>query len=151
MKLEDINLLYQKFEETIQENYLEESDKLTLLSSKIEEIEWIKNSVIYIDEFSGFTYPEYMVIKQLVKYAKEVNITICIDEYSNYSNPDTDIFYTNKQTLEKLISNVKEENLKIEKPIYLQEPKKFKTEELIQLEKIYQEIYPQNTPKMWKT
>ena len=135
MKLEDINLLYQKFEETIQENYLEESDKLTLLSSKIEEIEWVKNSVIYIDEFSGFTYPEYMVIKQLVKYAKEVNITICIDEYSNYSNPDTDIFYTNKQTLEKLISNVKEENLKIEKPIYLQEPKKFKTEELIQLEK----------------
>lgn len=133
-KLEDINLLYQKFQEVIQDNYLEESDKLEILSSRIEEIEWLKNSIIYMDEFSGFTYPEYQVIKKLVKYAKEVNITICIDEYTVNTNPDTDIFYTNKQTLEKLINNIKEENLKIEKPIFLDKTEKFKNDELIKVE-----------------
>ena len=42
---------------------------------------------------------EYEVIKKLIEQAKQVNITMCIDDLDISTNPDTDIFYSNKQTL----------------------------------------------------
>ena len=69
-KLEDIRLIYQNYEEQISQNYIEETDLLDFLAKNIESLSWIKNSIIYIDEFSGYTAQEYEVIKQFIKYAK---------------------------------------------------------------------------------
>ena len=52
------------------------------------------------------TYSEYQVIKELIKYAKQVNITITIDNIEKALAPDS-IFYANKITLEKLENIVK--------------------------------------------
>ena len=51
------------------------------------------NSYIYIDEFSGFTRQEYNVIKELLKKAKEIDITICSDGINIEKQPEEDIFY----------------------------------------------------------
>ena len=44
----------------------------------------------------------YQVIKGLIKHAKQVNITITVDNLEQTLNPDTDIFYANKITVKKL-------------------------------------------------
>lgn len=136
-KLEDIKLVYENFENQISEKYIEETDLLTILSKNIKDVDFIKNSIIYIDEFSGFTSQEYEVIKELIKYAKQVNITICIDELDFNTNPDIDVFYSNKKTLRKIINLVNQEKLKLEDPIKLEEQYRFKNNELRHLEKIY--------------
>lgn len=134
-KLKDMILLYKSFENQIANEYLDESDLLSLLSQNLEETDFIKESVIYIDEFSGFTDPEYQVLKKLIVLAKQVNLCICIDAMEPSYLPDTDIFYSNKITLAKLMQFVKEENLSLEEPIFLADPFRFKKEELTFLEK----------------
>lgn len=133
-KLQDIAIIYEQYDAKIQANYIDEADELTILAQNIEKIEWIKNSVIYIDEFAGFTYPEYQVIKELIKHSKQVNITITTDTLEKPQNPDTDIFYANKLTVKRLIDMAKENDLKIEAPIHLEAQPRFKTEELKHLE-----------------
>ena len=138
-KLSDMLMIYKDFEEKIQGEYIEETDLLTILANELKEVEWIKDSVIYIDEFSGFTYQEYEVIKELIRLAKQVNITLCIDELNYAINPDTDIYYSNKVTLTKLLHLVEENNLKLEEPVELKEKYRYKTPELKHLsDNLYQ-------------
>ena len=133
-KLQDISIIYEQYDEQIKQSYIDEADELTILAQNIEKIEWLKNSIIYIDEFAGFTYSEYHVIKELIKYAKQVNITITVDDLGKTLNPDTDIFYANKITVKKLQEIVEQNELKQEKPIKLTEIKRFKTSELKYIE-----------------
>lgn len=133
-KLQDISIIYEQYDEQIKQSYIDEADELTILAQNIEKIEWLKNSIIYIDEFAGFTYSEYHVIKELIKYAKQVNITITVDDLGKTLNPDTDIFYANKITVKKLQKIVEQNELKQEKPIKLTEIKRFKTSELKYIE-----------------
>lgn len=106
-KLKDINLIYNLYEENLKNNYIDEDDILTILSEKIEQSEMFKNTLIYIDEFAGFTTQEYMLIQSLLKIAKEVNVTICTDSIEEPNLPETDIFYSNKVTAKKLIECAK--------------------------------------------
>lgn len=129
-KLEDMTIIYQKFEERIVNKYIEETELLTILAKNIGKTDLIKNSIIYLDEFTGFTKQEYEVIKEFIKQAKQVNITICTDDLNINTNPDTDIFYSNKTTISKIWNMVNENNFKFEKPIHLKQQYRFKIEEL---------------------
>ncbi|MBQ3414765.1 MAG: exodeoxyribonuclease V subunit gamma [Clostridia bacterium] len=133
-KLNDINLVFKEFEKRIEDSYIEETDLLNLLLNAIEESNLVKESVIYIDEFQGFTYQEYKIIAKLVKLAKQVTITMCTDNMVLNFEPDTDVFYSNKLTLEKLVKLTKDYNLKQEKSVELLKKYRFKNEELIHLE-----------------
>ena len=146
-KLKDTELLYTEFEKLLQSNYIEEIDKIDILSQNIDKLEWLKNSLIYIDEFSGFTYQEYMVIKGLVKVAKQVTMTICADELKITNSKDADIFYSNKITASNIKELLERENLKIEKPIFLNNSYRFKKPELKHLE---ENLYAKKSTKYAK-
>ena len=132
-KLKDIILIYEKFENKIENNYIDETDLLTILSENIDKIDLLKNSEVYIDEFAGFTEQEYQTIKKIIKIANNVTITFCTDNLSLVTDPNTDIFYPNKITYNKIISLV-EKNEKIE-TINLEKLHRFKNEELGYIEK----------------
>ncbi len=134
-KLNDINLIYSLYEENLKNNYIDEDDVLTILSTKIEQSEMFKDSIIYIDEFAGFTKQEYNLIESLLKIANEVNVTICADTIQKAQNMDTDIFYSNKVTAEKLIQCATNVGAEILEPVELTSTNRFKNEELKHLEK----------------
>lgn len=129
-KLSDMLLVYEKFQEQIEGKYIEETDLLAILANKIEETDFLKDAIIYFDEFAGFTKQEYQVIEKFVKLAKQVNITICTDDLNINTNPDTDIFYSNKVTIGKIWSMVNENDFSLEEPVHLKEPYRFKSREL---------------------
>ena len=129
-KLLDMSIIYENFQNKIYDSYIEETDLLTILAGYIEDCEFLKDSIIYIDEFAGFTYQEYEVIKKLILVAKQVNITLSIDNMDLNTNPDIDIYYSNKITLSKILNLVEENNFEMEKPIVLEKQYRFKTKEL---------------------
>lgn len=138
-KLQDIYTVYEKFEEQISGKYIDETDLLTILAENIDKTEMFNNYLIYIDEFSGFTSQEYEIIKKLIEIAKQVTITICTDELHNIKNADTDIFYSNQITINKILEIAKEN--KVEE-INLKNTYRFKTQELQHLERnIYENRY----------
>ncbi len=138
-KLKDMLIIYENFEKKLYGNYIEETDLLTMLVQNVEKTDIIKDSLIYVDEFSGFTHQEYEVLKELIRIAKQVTITICADDLNQSINPNNDIFYSNKITISKILNLLKENDLKLEESVYLKETPRFKTNELQHLEKnIYQ-------------
>lgn len=137
-KLKDVQLIYNLYEESLKDKYTDEDDILTILADKIEKSDMFKDSIIYIDEFAGFTKQEYELITSLIKIADTVNITICSDTINNPDNPNTDIFYYNKITAQKLIECAKKANVKVLSHINLKNVYRFKSEELYHLE---QNIY----------
>lgn len=132
IKLQDLILIYEKFNSIIENKYIDETDLLTKLAENIDKINIFKNSIIYIDEFVGYTKQELEIIKKLFKIAKNVTITFCINNLELNSNPDTDIFYPNKITLSKILKLLNnDEKIEI---INLDKLNRFKNEELIYLE-----------------
>ena len=138
LKLEDVNRIYKIYQETIKNSYIDEDDILTILANQIEKSTVLDDSIIYIDEFVGFTTQEYKVIEEILKKAKKVTFTVCTDELNEKGLPENDVFYTNKQTIKKLLKHAKNINNKIEEPLKLENTYRFKTEELKVLE---QNIY----------
>lgn len=134
LKLNDMITMYEEFEKSIQDKFLDENDVLDILNTQILESNQFKNTTIYIDEFVGFTTQEYEIIAKLMQLAKEVNVTICTDNLLQQEDADKDIFYANKNTGIKLINLAKEYGIEIEDDVKLTELHRFKNEELKHLE-----------------
>lgn len=118
-KLQDVANIYELYANTINNNYIDENDSLTLLADKLEQSEEFKNCDIYIDEFVGFTTQEYEILRKLMKQSHKINITICADNLNENTNPDVDVFYANKKTANRILEIAKQEKVEIEEPICL--------------------------------
>ena len=134
-KMNDMKIVFSKFEETIQNKYIDENDVLTILANQLPETNIFENTLIYIDEFVGFTKQEYDIIKILLNMASQVTINVCTDSLEESNSPDTDIFYANKQTVQKIKDVAKEANVKMDKPVFMEKVWRFKNDELKHIEK----------------
>ena len=134
-KLNDIYTVYSKFQERITDNYIDENDSLTILAQQLSATDMFKNTEIYIDEFVGFTKQEYDIIEKLLQVARSVVITVSSDGMYKDKEASSDIFYSNKETIEKLLKLAKSLKVKIEEPIFLDKILRFKSEELKHLER----------------
>lgn len=134
-KMADMRNVYNKFEETIKNRYIDENDVLTILSEQLPKTNIFENTLIYIDEFVGFTKQEYDIISILLQQAARVSINVCTDSLEESTSPDTDIFYANKLTVKKILETAKNVNAKIENPVFMDNIHRFETEELEFLEK----------------
>lgn len=149
-KLNEINLIYKIYEENIKNKFIDEEDILTKLAEKIPESKMFDNSIVYIDEFAGFTKQEYNIVEKIIEKAKQVNITICADNLEENTNKESDIFYFNKQFAKLLTDCGQNVDKKQEKSILLKNKYRFKNIELKHLEEnIYNNSYNifKNEPK----
>lgn len=137
LKLSDMLQVYKAYEKALSKKFIDEDDKLTRLSKLIVESTLFDNSLVFVDEFAGFTAQEYEILKQIMKKARKVIITSCMDE-----KKVEDIFRPNKQVIDKIINLAKETNIEIEKPVILENNYRFKSKELAHIEKnIYANKY----------
>ena len=134
-KLNDIYTVYSKFQERITNNYIDENDSLTLLEEQLDSTNMFDNTEIYIDEFVGFTKQEYAIIEKLLKVANKVTITVTTDSLDREKEASSDIFFSNKETAEKILKIVHNINkIKVEPPVFLDKIQRFKSEELKHIE-----------------
>ena len=133
-KIRDMLNVYEKYVDEISSEYIDENDSLTILTDQLNLTHEFDNVDIYIDEFVGFTHQEYEILRKLLVKAHEVNITVCTDDTNLSVSPDTDVFYANKLTLDKIYFVAKQEGVKIERPIFLDNSYRFKSQELKHLE-----------------
>lgn len=125
-KLEDIELIYNRFEELIKDRYIDSDDDLTFLASKLETSDIYNGAEIWFDEFSTFTPQQYEVIKILLKKAKRVNITLCANCGGSEEVENTDVFSTIKNTERKLLKLCAENNISYDKPVDLAETRGYR-------------------------
>jgi len=120
-KIRELSIIYEAFNEEMNEGYIDGDDKLTLLGKKLLENDIYTNSEVWIDEFSTFTPQQLEIIRLLARRCKRVNITLCMDnrDNSNGNQDITDVFNTIKNTENKILKIMKENNISYDKPINL--------------------------------
>ncbi len=106
MKLHDLALIYERFEERISNNYIDIDSRLTVLSSLIKKSQMLKNAKIWIDEFDNFTPQEFSIIEELEKVAN-VTVAITLDK-------ESELFSLNLKTINKLKKFANVEEVKLE-------------------------------------
>ena len=104
-KLKDIRLLYEGFQDYLRERYITKEELLDVLNSQVKESELLKNSVVVLDGFTGFTPVQNRLILELMRCCKEVWVTVTMDERENpyaYKHP-YQLFGLSKQMITTLV------------------------------------------------
>lgn len=133
LKLQDIDIIYKAYENKINDKFIDENDSMNILRQNLQYTDMFNDSMIYIDDFAGFTSQEYGVFEELLKSAREITVTACIDDLEKPTKLEDDIFYFNKKFARKLLDIAKKHNAEISK-INLDKLHRFKNNELIILE-----------------
>ena len=79
LKLKDVSKIYKEFEEKLHENYVDSQDMLKALADKLDICDYFNGAYIYVDEYTGFTPNQYRALKSIFHKAKEVCISLTVD------------------------------------------------------------------------
>ncbi len=102
-KLNDIVVLYNGFNKTIDGRYNDFEDMLAIAAQKIMSADWLKNCEIWIDGFVFFNPQEMNILKALFKISADIHVTLCIDDLKSGNNGDeTSIFYRQYNTYKEI-------------------------------------------------
>lgn len=103
MKLKDVYLINQAFDNYIKDKAITSEELLTLLCRYIDKSEFIKNTYFYFDSFTGFTPVQYKVLEQMMRYSKMVTMAVTLPEnevgFQGYT--PYELFTLSKETIVK--------------------------------------------------
>lgn len=102
-KLQDMLVIYRGFQDYIENRFSTAEEILETLCKVLHRSEFIKNSRIYLDGYTGFTPVQYRIAGLLLKYAKEVTVSITIDPQAEPYKEESvqHLFYMGKHTVHK--------------------------------------------------
>lgn len=122
-KLFDISVMYQGFKDYIKDKYITTEEILDVFCRVLPQSELIKNSVITLDGYTGFTPVQYRILGLFLRFCKKVIVTVTIDPQENMSRRTgvQELFYMSRQMIWKLNDLAEEENAVREKDILIME------------------------------
>lgn len=133
-KIHDLQLLFQAFEDSLQDKYVDSEDYLRLLGEKISSSHYLKNAHVYIDGFYSFTPQEYMIIESLMKHCRNVSITFTLDApYYDNAPDDLHLFRMSGETCQTIYEIARINGMVVEE-ILFNEQKRLAHESLQHLE-----------------
>ena len=97
-KLEDVAVVFDKYEEQIAGKYIDTEDYVSLYANKIQESQNIKGAEIWIYGFDAFTPKNFEVIGKLMTAAKDINVVIP----GSSPGRDTDLFSLSRHIIDRL-------------------------------------------------
>lgn len=119
-KMKEILLVMDKFEEYIGERYLISEQLLDVFAQKIIQSEKLKNAVIYMDGFTGFTPIQRKVIRQLFRIGKDIHISMTLGHESVHTPyREYELFAMTKKEKENLTEIALETGVEVRKDIIL--------------------------------
>lgn len=118
-KVNDLLSIYATFNENLHKGYIDSEDILSILAQKLKMCELYSDAEIWVDEFTTFTPQQLEVLKILAKQCKNINITLCSDGEVGFTEGETDIFDVIKNTENRLLKMMQENNISYKEPVNL--------------------------------
>ena len=120
-KLCDVQVLYQAFRAYLADQYITAEELLEVLCQVADRSERIRESVIVLDGFTGFTPIQNQLMQKLMLYAKKVIVTVTIDEREDPYRLEGEhqLFYMSKKTVTTLMRLAAEAGVKAEPPVFV--------------------------------
>ncbi len=129
-KLKDVHVIYQEFRKFLEGNYITAEELLSVLAGVAEESAILKNSVLVLDEFTGFTPVQVELLQKLMTICNEIWVSLTIDEKENFfqSKGMQELFDMPKKTIRVLTDLAQKTRTEIVEPIVISggDKKRFK-------------------------
>lgn len=103
-KLKDMSVAYKAFLDYINNNYITSEEVIIVLSNVVNESKLLKDSIICLEGFTGFTPLQYRLLTELMKIAEKVYVTVSIDDREPTSKQGAkhQLFHMSKKTICRL-------------------------------------------------
>ncbi len=103
-KLQDMSVAYKAFLDYINNNYITSEEIITVFSEIAGKSGIIKDSIIFLDGFTGFTPLQYKLLAELIKAAGKVYVTVAIDNNEPVTSQGEKhhLFHMSRKTICKL-------------------------------------------------
>lgn len=108
-KLKEISIIYSAFEEKLKGKYVDNEDRIGQLS-EIQNLEYLRDTKLYIYSFFSFTELEYRVMRNIMASNLDVELYLNLD-LESLAKEDT--FFTTNKTFERLTQIAKEIDVKL--------------------------------------
>lgn len=120
-KLQDLSTLYQAFYAYINGQFITTEETLDILREKLKDSRIIKDSVVALDGFTGFTPVQYRLLQELMIHAKQMIVAVTIDGSSNpfRQESEQELFYLSKKTVSDLCKLADEAGIARSKDVYV--------------------------------
>ncbi|MBO4750504.1 MAG: exodeoxyribonuclease V subunit gamma [Lachnospiraceae bacterium] len=112
-KLRDLQTIYKGFQEYIQDHFVTAEETLDILCRNLSESKLVRNAVILLDGYTGFTPIQYRLVRELVRVGAEVTITLVIGEGEDpyRLSGEQGLFYLTQKTVSDLERILKDDGV----------------------------------------
>lgn len=114
MKLSDIRLIYHAFQEKMGDTYMMAEELVPQLTRVVSTLELIKNSVICLDGFTGFTPTQYELLSELLSICQDVYVTVTTDRTEKRGR----VFGISSDTIRRLTQLARERQVPLAAPVF---------------------------------
>lgn len=120
-KLQDISVMYRAFTEYLRGNYITQEELLHVLISVAKESRILRDSVLVLDEFTGFTPVQVELLRTLMPICSEIQVSLTIDAKEDFfhSKGVEELFDMPKKTIRTLMDLAKETNTEVLDPVVI--------------------------------
>ncbi len=120
-KMQDIQTMYQGFVDYLLGKFITAEELLEVFAQEAERSEILRNSVIVLDGFTGFTPVQYYLLERLLKLTREILVTVTLDQREDpyHDRGIQDLFYMSKKTVEMLAKLAVNQHVGIQEPIWI--------------------------------
>ncbi|MEG0250083.1 MAG: helicase-exonuclease AddAB subunit AddB [Peptostreptococcus sp.] len=139
-KLNDLAKVYERYESYLLDNYFDTEDNLEFFSKKLDDYKELSGATIFIDEFTGFTPIQYLVIEKLMIYSENIYFSLMTD-LKNF-NSRTGVFSKTNITFMKINEICQKNSIKRDSDIHMKECEYYDNPVLRHLEKNINEFNP---------
>ncbi|MBP3609657.1 MAG: PD-(D/E)XK nuclease family protein [Lachnospiraceae bacterium] len=117
-KLADILLLLRKFRELLGEQYMTSEGIYDALAECIGESRCMKNCVVVLEGFTGFTPSQYELLRKLLRLAKTVYLSVTIPKDAVFApKKEHDLFAMSRNTVQRVTKLAEEVRCEVLEPV----------------------------------
>ena len=150
-KLNDVLAMYQGFLDFLEGRFITAEETLTLLSEAADASSLLKDSVIALDGFTGFTPVQNQLLGKLLKIAEDIYVTASIDIRENpwRCAGIHELFYMSKKMIKTLAGMADKLHVEIKDPIVLEHGEKSRFQNSPSLHFLEQNLFRQKGGKFF--
>lgn len=149
-KLKDMKVIYESFRQYLKDTYLTAEELLKALEDTVEQSRSVRNSVIVLDGYHGFTPIQLGLIGRLLMLTDELYVTMTLDhrEEPFQMEAEHQLFYATKKTIQDLKKVAEQTGVEIRKPIMLGKDKIWRYKDAPALRFLEEHIY-RHSRRFW--
>lgn len=150
-KLGDLGLIFQEFKDYIENHYITAEEILDILCRELPRSKMLKNSVIFLDGYTGFTPVQHRLVELFITHALDVVCAVTVDYRADPYRESgiQNLFYMSKHTVCRLAAMARDNQVEKREDVILDRRPAWRFAESPALDFLEQNLYRYNG-KVWR-